>query len=859
MTDHNLDPMMMINEYENPNMLPDYGTKEGIVHHPLFGDQIELEEKMRGMGIDRFRAAISKNAEKGRESQSKPAQRLMSKAHHATVDIMQTFMNEAGQGKAGARAFALRYMQMVGDADILAHVTMRCVFDTLSDTVPLVKTARQVAQLLEDELNNKLFKEAAPNLHRFASQNANKQEEHSRKLRHLFWSAKAANIELIDWSMSDKVKLGTKLIELFVEASGLFRLETVRLSGTESQLCLIATQETLDWIEAEGHAIEGLSPSYLPMIVPPRPWTDVYDGGYWTRFIRGATLIKTQNRAYLKELEGRDMAAVFAGVNALQETAWAINTRVLEVVRHYWALGQEIGKLPPRDDRLKPAVPAWLVNDTRPREVWSADEKAEFKGWKKSAAEVYAFNKKARGKRREVLGTLGVADLFVDREEIYFPHQLDWRGRAYPVPMYLNPQGSDLQKALLVFANVVPIHDQDAADWLAIHGAGLWGVDKVSMQERVDWIKAHEQDIIAVAADPYANRFWADAEKPWMALAFCFEWAGFVEEGFGFLSCLPVQMDGTCNGLQNFSAMLLDEVGGAAVNLVPSDTPSDVYRIVADRVNVQVMADAVEGNEIAAAWVGHVTRKVTKRPVMTLAYGAKKFGFVKQIEEDTLKPWREGELDDYPFNLWDEEKQDYVDRGGDAARYLGALIWDAVGNVVIAARAAMDWLQGAARMVCKSGLPVSWVTPTGLLVQQNYRKSEVKRLNLLFGGVRIAPRMVHNLDEVDGRQQAAGIAPNWVHSLDASHMMLTIHRAVKEGIKSFSMIHDSYGTHAGNAAALALYLREEFIHMYTGVDCLAQFREAVKLQVEEPDEVPELPAKGNLDLAKVADSVFFFA
>ncbi|MGO8639201.1 DNA-directed RNA polymerase, partial [Rhizobium ruizarguesonis] len=76
---------------------------------------------------------------------------------------------------------------------------------------------------------------------------------------------------------------------------------------------------------------------------------------------------------------------------------------------------------------------------------------------------------------------------------------LDWRGRAYPLPLYLTPQGNDLQRGLLTFANAVPIHDEEAAEWLAIHGAGCWGYDKVSLEERVQWVLEHEVEIIASA------------------------------------------------------------------------------------------------------------------------------------------------------------------------------------------------------------------------------------------------------------------------------------------------------------------------------------------------------------------------
>lgn len=44
-------------------------------------------------------------------------------------------------------------------------------------------------------------------------------------------------------------------------------------------------------------------------------------------------------------------------------------------------------------------------------------------------------------------------------------------------------------------------------------------------------------------------------------------------------------------------ALLRDEVGGFAVNLVPSDNVQDIYSIVADKVNVQLLKDVQTGTE----------------------------------------------------------------------------------------------------------------------------------------------------------------------------------------------------------------------------------------------------------------------
>ena len=52
-----------------------------------------------------------------------------------------------------------------------------------------------------------------------------------------------------------------------------------------------------------------------------------------------------------------------------------------------------------------------------------------------------------------------------DFAAIYYPHTLDWRGRAYPLPMWLQPQGNDLSRGLLQFTEGKPLHSPRAIWW----------------------------------------------------------------------------------------------------------------------------------------------------------------------------------------------------------------------------------------------------------------------------------------------------------------------------------------------------------------------------------------------------------
>ncbi len=852
-----------------------------ILENPLFERQLELEQEMRTSGIERFKKNLEKAEAKGSMADTLAVNRLVMEAHQKTVDAISEFVAKAKSGSAGRRHTAIAFIEKF-DIDTVANITARVILDEVTRKSNLTKTALAIGAMLENEFNSRKFEEEMPKAHKKFLKKANAESLDRRRWSHLLFPARLLGVELEEWAEKDRLLVGIKLIELFIEATGLIEREVVQSARFGTLELLTANEATLRWLETENSRLQHLFPIFMPTIVPPKPWNSPFDGGYYTAF-RRLRLVKTHNQQYLEELNNRDLSEVYAAINALQDTAWAINAPVLDVMRTLYESNSGVGDLPLAEKMEKPIRPLWLPDgkERMKLEDMTEEQREEFQAWKAETHRVHVENAAISGRRASFLRMMGVAEKFKDEEAFYYPHTLDWRGRAYPLPLYLTPQGNDLQRGLLTFANAVPINDEEDAGWLAIHGAGCWGYDKVSLEARIQWVYDHEAEIVASAENPYDNRFWMNADKgdkKWQFLAFCFEWAALKREGYGYLSSLPVQMDGTCNGLQNFSAMLLDEVGGSAVNLVPADEPQDIYQKVCDIVCEQLTRDldnheaiTIKGKDdkgeeyervvctvadMARGWLPKMGRKVTKRPVMTLAYGARRFGFVSQVDEDTIKGWRSDDPSSYPFiSQGDDGKP--MDYGYKAAQYMGGLIWDSVGEVVVAARQAMDWLQAVSQVSSKEGLPINWTTPVGFLVQQAYRVPNTKRVDTTFNSQRLQVTYQHGVGKIDSRRQASGISPNWVHSLDAAHLMKTIGRCKREGISSFSMIHDSYGTHAGNAWAMARYLREEFVQMYSQVDVLGRFKE--ELEAQTGAELAALPRKGNLDLQQVLESPFFFA
>lgn len=90
-------------------------------------------------------------------------------------------------------------------------------------------------------------------------------------------------------------------------------------------------------------------------------------------------------------------------------------------------------------------------------------------------------------------------------DTFYLPHNLDFRGRAYPIPPHLNHIGDDLSRGLLRFADAKPLGLRGLR-WIKIHLANLYGYDKANFDERVQWVDDHMEQIVESATNPLEVR-----------------------------------------------------------------------------------------------------------------------------------------------------------------------------------------------------------------------------------------------------------------------------------------------------------------------------------------------------------------
>jgi DNA-directed RNA polymerase, mitochondrial len=824
-------------------------------HIAKLEQQYLLEAEMRDAGVTRYLNLKLDAANERLETATDAGLHLLKRAIEPLIQAVEGFIRDEQTKGRGRKHIALPYLMQL-EPEVVAFLTAKGILNAVSSHVALTKAAITIAKSLEDELRFRHFQTENQPFYDAVHKRIHRKTSYDYKRTVLIHSMGKVGMAWESWSKTDKVHIGILCIDLMAKATGLIDIVQIPKRKDDTAYYVVPTQAALDWLEKEHSHCALLAPTHLPMLVPPKDWTTPYDGGYLGVLKDTLKLVKTHNPKYLEELAGYPMPDVYQAVNHIQQTAWRVNDKVLNVAQVLWDSHSERAGLPSRDDRMPRACP---VPKTLTVEQMTPEQQTLFYNWKREAAQLYESNVINRSKRLMFSKTLYVAHKFVEESEIYFPHIMDFRGRVYPVANFLSPQGNDFAKGLLTFAQGKPLENQQAANWLAIHGANLYGKDKLNFEERIAFVEAFTSTIQAIAHDPLANLEWTEAKKPWQFLAFCFEWAGYKREGYAFVSRLPIALDGTCNGLQHFSAMLRDEVGGAAVNLTPSAKPQDIYQRVADVVLEKLKAEVEnqsDKQEMAEHWLRFgVTREITKRPVMILPYGGTRLSCRAYIEEHIKKCLQEGQLNSFANEQGDNLFQ--------ASQFLAGFIWQSIGEVVIAARQAMDWLQQAARLVSKEALPIQWTTPSGFPVQQAYYDVRTRRIKTQLAGNVI--RKVYlclneTLDTLNPKEQANGISPNFVHSMDAAALHLYVNQAKALGINNFSLVHDSYGTLASDTELSAACIRQVFVSIYRD-DVLDRLRCTLLRLLSDKNAkcLPDLPSKGRLDLEAIQHSAFFFA
>lgn len=803
---------------------------------PLLADtimdrELALERMAAEEGAARYEAMSQAAIERGEGAQLRPAERMIAAWYPALFAEVRRERTRCVMGKAGAgRAVYGPILSAISPkpaAAIVLHEAMSYAMMSPRG-MPLTKVSYAIGAAMVAEIHAKAFGDRKIDTKELDAVIRRKGAKIPRALN--WWAKKSLDDHV--WGYKVCAMLGNAMIWKLVDVATIEAQPNVHLpcfivrpvfQNGKGVNHLTLTDHAQRLIADAQMMRSGMRPRFAPMVVPPLPWgregEKITEGGHYR--LRTPFVVRT-SKSLRSRLKTAPMEQVFNAVNALSETQWQIDPFIRDTISSLLEQGGGVAGIPRADPIPLPPKP---------------DGVDGLKDWKREAAMIFEANRKAFSSRNDLLLALNLADRLVDSPVIWFPHQLDFRSRCYPVPLHLNHVGEDPRRAMLRFARQVP-PDMRA---IKIHLANCWGrgVEKKPFDERVAFADYSAKDIEAFQADPLKHDGWMDAEDPFQFLAACR--AMFDPKA---ASRLPVHADGSNNGLQHYAAMGRDEVSGRAVNLIPGELPSDVYMEVGQVACRKVMERADAGDEIGKLILTKVTdlpkwRKVVKQNVMTSVYGVTRVGAKEQIEPRLIE-------------LGMERKD-----APKAAAWLAKVTLESIGEKCVAASRIMGWLRAAARQIVLKdrSKPLEWLTPLGFPVLQPYWNQHRMRIKTSVSPWDLIIEVPNEDDDQHLGRNVNGIAPNWVHSIDASHMMLTALRCRVDGI-DFAAVHDSFWTHAGSAAHLSDALRSEFVALHEK-PLLEDLRERWMQHYDVC--LPDLPKSGNLDLSVVRESKYFFA
>ncbi|QLL31806.1 hypothetical protein HG536_0B06740 [Torulaspora globosa] len=664
-------------------------------------------------------------------------------------------------------------------------------------------------QLLKNE--SQLFKDVNKKSHEF--------KKYVQRAKSKFRSYKIEESKVV-WPQAARAKIGSIMISMLihvakVDLEGIDPVTKQKVYGEApafshgyqyhngSKLGVLKIHRSLIQQLNGERLIASVQPQLLPMLVKPRDWKNWKSGGY---YYNQSSLIRSKDSpeqmAYLKAVsDANAIDTVYKGLNVLGETAWTVNRKVFNIMSEVWNSGKDFLDIPGIQEKLELLPPPPRDADPSVHREWKLKNK--------ELANKFSSN---RSIRCDSNYKLEIARAFLG-EKFYFPHNLDFRGRAYPLSPHFNHLGNDMSRGLLIFWKGKRLGPQGLT-WLKVHLSNLFGFDKAPLVERISFAESHLEDIRDSAENPLNGKgWWLKADKPWQALATCIELneAYKLENPEDFISHQPVHQDGTCNGLQHYAALGGDIEGATQVNLIPNDRPQDVYSHVAKLVQARLEAAAAKGDEQAKVLRDKITRKVVKQTVMTNVYGVTYVGATLQIEKQLS-------------NIFDDRKYSL-----ELSKYLAKHVFAAVRELFHGAHLIQDWLAECANRISKSirldvdeksfkngNKPdfmssVIWTTPLGLPIVQPYREATKKQVTTNLQTVFISDPF--SVNPVNARRQKAGFPPNFIHSLDASHMLLSAAACGDQGL-TFASVHDSYWTHACDVDLMNSSLREQFIKLH---------------------------------------------
>ena len=372
-------------------------------------------------------------------------------------------------------------------------------------------------------------------------------------------------------------------------------------------------------------------------------------------------------------------------------------------------------------------------------------------------------------------------------DDINFLFNQDTRGRIYAVQNYLTPLGSDFAKSLLVFGDKHQVSGYD----FCIHIANCFGQDKLSFEERVEWVNNNSQLIYLIGLDPLNSsneikelELEGEQKTKWQGIAAAIEYVKFVDwievngTEEGFKTDLIIGLDSTASGTQILSMLGRDDRVAPHVNITKSTTGQvgDFYTFLSAYLKPKLETHRGQSDTLDAIldnWSKYA-RKLAKRNSMTFSYSGTKFGFGQQHWED---------------------RHSYGSLGSNLTRgdcrIIGNEMYDVCVENIRGGAEIMKWLRDGIDLHT-GGAMISWTLPDGFRAFQVADDSKRQQLKCSIGSRNLSLNYYLFQDKPKKSDHKNGVAPNWIHSYDAYLLRLIVLGMPEEA--PISTVHDQFST-----------------------------------------------------------------
>ena len=609
------------------------------------------------------------------------------------------------------------------------------------------------------------------------------------------------------WGKHTKIKVGTFLLDCLMEATvprdeeeGWFKRIHIR-KGRKTISIIAPTELLIKHHDEIMRMAELFSPLAKPMLIPPRNWYPLQDGGYYLNDLTKCHDLIRRSKSPLIQRK-----TPYEFINKIQQVSYKLNPFIVEVAEELEERGISVGKFRPV-----------IQHEIPPKPFDIADNEVARKEWRKSAA--IARNKQAAEVRKSCRTRMTMEVVREFKDKVYYiPWSFDYRGRCYPIPNLLTPQDTDFGKSLILFNEGAEITEK-GLDWIKFQLATTHSLSKGTMEERLAWVsKPLNQDLVfRVVKDPIKwIADWENADEPWLFLACANEYVSLIT-GLTSITHLPVAVDATCSGLQILAGLAKDASTARMVNVLGSEKPQDAYATIASR-SMEAIPE-----RLRPYW----DRKTTKRSVMVIPYNAKPYSNRSYIREAF--------------------KEKGIDVSKEELTACVSAVRAAMNVVVPGAMEVMKWIEKQITKYIKSGAEeVKWITPSGFPVTQRLMKRETTRIRTqLMGECRMT--IAGAEIGVDLKHHKNATAPNLIHSLDAS----ILHLSTVEFHDPIALIHDSVLCRATDMCKLSTLVRKSYMTLFSEHEPLKDF--ALSIDAEENP-----PIIGDLEPSDVIDSQYFF-